>query len=304
MSLQDFSRRLGVSYDDLSSIIQTQFINPNAILIPGLQRLNVPFTTLHTLNEKYPADLSLVKTFIDALPAGLDATQYGGVNPIDYQAVVNWVIKNYPLITDIITISTPTDSSDACSGAAWQLRYLNPDNTENLLSGTDFVKLIRFIRLWQKLAPLLGDADNSVSIAQTDAILTALYPVDIRLISVTLPMTRRIGAARHEISDITAAPRVPLPGDEPPIPDGGCGPRSVTRLLGTDRNRGRKRTLPENVSLADSFAAESRRPDGDGHRTCDHRRHADDDDQRRGDSIPGRNWRHALNDRGQDRGRD
>ena len=46
MSLQDFSRRLGVSYDDLAAIIQTQFINPNAALIPRLQRLNAPFTTL------------------------------------------------------------------------------------------------------------------------------------------------------------------------------------------------------------------------------------------------------------------
>ena len=40
MSLQDFSRRLGVSYDDLVAIVQTQFINPNAALIPRLQQLN------------------------------------------------------------------------------------------------------------------------------------------------------------------------------------------------------------------------------------------------------------------------
>jgi len=35
MSLRDFSRRLGISYDDLALIIQTQFINPDAVLIRG-----------------------------------------------------------------------------------------------------------------------------------------------------------------------------------------------------------------------------------------------------------------------------
>jgi peptidoglycan hydrolase-like protein with peptidoglycan-binding domain len=178
MSLQDFSRRLGVSYDDLSSIIQTQFINPNAILIPHLQRLNASFTTLQTLHDNLSTDPSLAATFISALPAGLDATQYGGSNPTDYQAVVNWVTdpKIHSRIMDIITISNPTDSANACSGTTLQFRYSNPDNTKNLLSGTDFVKLIRFIRLWQKLAPLLGDTNNAVLIEQTDDILAALYP--------------------------------------------------------------------------------------------------------------------------------
>ena len=51
MSLQDFSRRLGVSYDDLSAIIQTQFINPNAALIPRLELLNSSFATLKELHD-------------------------------------------------------------------------------------------------------------------------------------------------------------------------------------------------------------------------------------------------------------
>ena len=77
---------------------------------------------------------------------------------------------------DIITITSPAESPGDCSGAALQLRYSNPDNTPNLLTGTDLLKLIRFIRLWRKLAPLLGDADDAVTIAQTDAIFAALYP--------------------------------------------------------------------------------------------------------------------------------
>ncbi len=84
MSLRDFSRRLGVSYDDLALIIQTQFINPNAVLIPRLPRLNVPFTTLKTLHDTLNTPSSIAASFIGALPAGLDATEYGGTSPTDY----------------------------------------------------------------------------------------------------------------------------------------------------------------------------------------------------------------------------
>lgn len=179
MSLKDFSRRVSVSYADLIQILETQFINPDAILIPRLQQLNAPFSTLQALHDKLSTPQSIAPAFIAALPAGLDATQYGGSTPTDYQAVVNWVTgpQIYPRIMGLITIANPTGSADDCSGADLQLRYSNPDNTKNLLSGTDFLKLIRFIRLWQTLSPLLGAGSTSATtIAQTDAILAALYP--------------------------------------------------------------------------------------------------------------------------------
>ena len=178
MNLQDFSRRVGVSYVDLTAILLTQFINPDAVLIPRLQKLNAPFSTLQSLHDNMGTPQSIAAEFIAALPAGLDATQYGGGTPDDYQAVINWVVdpKIYPRIMGLITLNNTSGGASDCSGAAWQLRYANPDNTKNALSATDFLKLIRFIRLWQKLTPLLGDADDTVTIAQTDAILAALYP--------------------------------------------------------------------------------------------------------------------------------
>ena len=68
-SLQDFSRRLGVSYDDLIAIIETQFINPNAALIPRLQKLNASFLTLQILNATVNTPASTAADFIAALPA-------------------------------------------------------------------------------------------------------------------------------------------------------------------------------------------------------------------------------------------
>ena len=178
MSLQDLSRRLGVSYDDLTAIVATRFINPNAALIPRLQQLDAPFATLQALHDTLNTPQSIAASFISALPAGLDATQYGGTSPADYQAVVDWVTGPavYPLIMDIITISEPGGTTGDCSGASFQLRYSNPDNTANLLSGTDYLKLIRFIRLWRKLGPLLGDISDAASIQHTDDVIAALYP--------------------------------------------------------------------------------------------------------------------------------
>jgi hypothetical protein len=165
MNLQTFSRRTGVSYDDLSSILQTTFINPGAALIPRLLALNTTFAALQALKTTP----STAAAFIAALPAGLDATQYGGANPTDYNAVVNWVVNptNFPEIMGLIVITDPSGGPDQCSGTALQIRYANPDNTANLLDATDLTKLMLFIRLWQKLG---------LSIEQTDDVLAALYP--------------------------------------------------------------------------------------------------------------------------------
>jgi hypothetical protein len=177
MSIQDFCRRLSISYDDLTSIISTQFMNENAVLLPLLLQLDAPFSTLKTLHDNLNTSQSIAPEFIAALPAGLDATQYGGTSPVDYQAVVDWVTgPNYPLIMGIITITAPAGGVADCSGADLQLRYSNPDNTANLLSGTDFLKLIRFVRLWKKVTPLLADASDAEAIQHTDNILAALYP--------------------------------------------------------------------------------------------------------------------------------
>jgi hypothetical protein len=178
MSVRDLSRRLGVFYDDLVSIIQTQFINANTALIPRLTRLKAPFTTLKQLHDNLGTANSIAGSFKQSLPAGLDATEYGGAYPTDYDAVVSWVTGPaiYPRIMDIITIADPAGNTVDCSGANLHLRYSNPDNTANQLTAADFTRLIRLVRLWQKLGPLLEDPSDAASIQHTDEILTALYP--------------------------------------------------------------------------------------------------------------------------------
>jgi hypothetical protein len=174
MDVHDLIRRFQIGYDDLIAILLTQFVNPNASLIPKLERLGAPFTTIQAL-QKNPT--SVGPMFIAALPPKLDYSQYGGPTSTSGEDVVNWLISPgvYSAAVNLITISNPTNGAIDCSGTQLQLRYANPDNTANLLSGTDWLKLVRFVRLWGKLKALLG-GDNPTTIQQTDAILAALYP--------------------------------------------------------------------------------------------------------------------------------
>jgi hypothetical protein len=161
ITMQDFSRRTGVAYSDLVSILETEFINPNAVLIERLERLGMPFSTLATLFSTP----STAAAFKASLPAGLDARAYGGSYPGDDDAVVAWVTNaaNFANISGIITLANPTSNPDQCAGSSFEFRYLNG----NPLTATDFTKLIRFIRLWQKLG---------LTIELTDDLLSALYP--------------------------------------------------------------------------------------------------------------------------------
>jgi peptidoglycan hydrolase-like protein with peptidoglycan-binding domain len=166
-SLQDLSRRVGVSYDDLVALLQTRFINPSSILIPRLERLNMPFTTLQKLKNSDPTVTPAI--FKGLLPAGIDARAYGGQNPGDLDAIVAWVTNqtNYDRLMAIIAYTNPANVQDFSSASELQLRYTNPDPTANKLRGADFLRLLRFIRLWQKLALSIGEIDD---------IIAALYP--------------------------------------------------------------------------------------------------------------------------------
>ena len=91
MSIHDLIRRTQITYDDLVAILQTQFVNPNADLIPKLERLGAPFATIKALHDN-PA--SVGPMFIAALPPDLDYSQYGGPSSTSGQDVVNWLISD------------------------------------------------------------------------------------------------------------------------------------------------------------------------------------------------------------------
>lgn len=159
-NVKAFARRVGVSYEDVIELLKTKFINPNSTLIPRLERLRVPFSTLKKLKD----DPNFGDEFDELLPAGLDPAEYGG----DIKA---WVKNdaNYARIMGLITLANPDNDADLCSFDKLEFRYANPDNNANSLRAFEFIRLIRFIRLWKKLG---------WTIEQTDKAITALYPSD------------------------------------------------------------------------------------------------------------------------------
>lgn len=163
--LHNFSRRTGISYDDMFSIVQTRFINPNSVLIGLLQQLKMTFAAFQTIHN-VPPNSKEAKDFEQQLPQNIDARDYGGTRQSDLTAIVKWVQLYYPRITSIIVYEDTSANPDPCSAANLQLRYTN----NNPLQSADFVRLIRFIRLWQKLG---------LTVEQTDDILAALYPADL-----------------------------------------------------------------------------------------------------------------------------
>jgi hypothetical protein len=155
-----FTRRLSISYEDLFEILKTRFINPNGTLLPKLQRLGVPFQTLKAFKDGAMTD----QQFEDALAPQIDQSQYGG----DIKA---WIRdeQNYDKIKSLLVLSDPTDANDLASFDKWEFRYSDPARLGDQVRPFEFVRLLRFIRLWKKLG---------WTIEQTDKAIAALYPAE------------------------------------------------------------------------------------------------------------------------------
>jgi Neuraminidase-like domain/Salmonella virulence plasmid 28.1kDa A protein len=165
-----FARRIGLSYEDLVSILKTRFVNPNSDLLPKLARLGVPFQTLQDLQTGTITDAA----FDALLPQGAgapDPGQFGG----DIKA---WVKKpdNFARIMAIITLAAPPDSAGGCNFDKFELRYSKPpaNPPDNRLGVPDFVRILRFVRLWKKIGWTMD---------QTDAAICALFRIDLKPIS-------------------------------------------------------------------------------------------------------------------------
>jgi len=158
VNVKGFSRRVGISYEEIFEILKTRFVNPNSTLIPKLEPLRVAFSTIKKLK-----DGTITGPAFDALlPQALDQAPYNG----DVKA---WLKDNanYSRIMALIGVANPADEADLCSIDKLEFRYANPDNAANKLRPFEFVRMIRFIRLRKKLG---------WTIEQTDKAIGALYP--------------------------------------------------------------------------------------------------------------------------------
>jgi hypothetical protein len=162
---KQFTRRAGITFEDIVAILQTRFVNPNSDLIPKLERLGVSFATLKAVNDGTITDAA----FDALLPTGAmapDPAAYGG-------DIKEWIRDdaNFDRIKSLITLTDPTGSPDPCNFDTLEFRFLEPPSR---LGAVEFFRILRFIRLWKKLG---------WTIEQTDAAICALFRTDFQPLS-------------------------------------------------------------------------------------------------------------------------
>jgi hypothetical protein len=168
---KQFSRRLDISYEDLVSILKTRFVNPDSDLIPKVERLGVPIAALVALKNGTITG----PEFDSLLPVGA-----GALDPAEYGAdgINAWVTQdaNFDRIMGLIVLTDPSNdpASDPCDFDILELRHARPttgpDDTSTRLGAAEFVRILRFIRLWWK---------TGWTIEQTDATICALFREDL-----------------------------------------------------------------------------------------------------------------------------
>jgi peptidoglycan hydrolase-like protein with peptidoglycan-binding domain len=195
-SVKVFTRRIGVSYEELVSILETRFVNPGRDLLPMLERLHISFSTLQAIKGGAPFDP----------PPGLDPSPYGG-------GVAAWVRdqSNHDQLMSLITLTNlMDDEKDRCSVDHFELRYAKPDNDKNRLLPIDFIRLARFIRLWKKLGWTIPETDEALTAlsASTPAGATDLERLDAGF----LVVLQRLGVALQVLDRLGLQPRNDLAG--------------------------------------------------------------------------------------------
>lgn len=170
-----FSRRTGISYEDLVTLLKTNFINPGFTIVPLFQQLQV---SLSDLNKFYNGTLS---------GADLDAMIPPEILPANYGGdIKQWLTDNKDLIMGLITLTDVGPDAAECNFADVELRYALPDNANNSLTELSYHKFHRFLRLLLKtgwsietldsvITVLLTVPSQQITIANIDAVFVTLF---------------------------------------------------------------------------------------------------------------------------------
>ncbi|HKI88224.1 MAG TPA: neuraminidase-like domain-containing protein [Draconibacterium sp.] len=169
-----FCRRLDISYDDLVSLLQTNFINPGFELVSLFKTLKI---SLVDLNRFYLGEITDAE--LDAMvPAEVNTENFGG-------DIKQWLRDNQQLIMGLITLTDVGPEAAECNFADVELRFALPDNAANSLTAVVYHKFHRFLRLLRKtgwstetldyiLEVLLPVASGQITDANIDAVFIQL----------------------------------------------------------------------------------------------------------------------------------
>jgi hypothetical protein len=147
-----FCHRTGISYNDLTVLLKTSFINPGSRIIPLFQKLRVSLTDL---NQFYNGTLS-GETLDSMIPVGISPDEYEG-------DIKQWLTRHRDLIMGLITLTDTVSDSVECDFSKVELRYALPDNATNQLTELAYHKFHRFVRLLHKTGWSISTLDSVIS---------------------------------------------------------------------------------------------------------------------------------------------
>jgi hypothetical protein len=155
-SAKTLAQRLGLSYQELTDLVTTGFLNPALYpLIFQFRRFGIEMSDAfsYTGQPGYPALTSQAKTDFENLLHGIEA-QYKSQNPT-FNAIT-WINNLLPANYSK-TVLVLADPNTGCDFSGTTLQYADGSAATPL----DYVKFNLFVRLWKKLGWTLDEMDRA-----------------------------------------------------------------------------------------------------------------------------------------------
>ena len=162
-SAKTLSRKLGISYKELTEIVQTQFINPNLDKLVILYKLGISIEDVFRFQAK-PSYLPFTaeeRTVFEKRLADLDVAYAKVIDQTwlteDYSQIFVLADPNTGSNFDLVTLLRVEDRADFSN----ELDVYTNHRDEY---ATAFLKLNLIVRLWRKLGWSIGDIDQSLQV--------------------------------------------------------------------------------------------------------------------------------------------
>lgn len=150
-----FLQQTGITYNDLVSLMQANYLNPNYVYFQLIDSLFIDYKKLNdiatsgSLASSYPdtKDYSVLQAYLAAQ----------SIPPANYKS---WATDLVQKINKIIVLYAP-DST--CDLSVTKMQHADGAGLTGATATGDLGKLHRFIRLWKKLGWSINDLDYAIS---------------------------------------------------------------------------------------------------------------------------------------------
>ncbi len=163
-SAKNLAQALGLSYQDLTDLMTTGFLNPGLYpLIFQFKRfgINMSEAFSYTNQPGYPTFTATQKTNFENLLTAITA-QYKSQNPSSTFDAKTWLTNLLPAnySKKVLILADP---NSGCSFIDTTLQYAD-NSAASAATPLDFVKFNLFVRLWKKLGWTLDETDRALQL--------------------------------------------------------------------------------------------------------------------------------------------